>query len=315
MREKKSIFPNKDLKIPLFASLNCSVNLPSVNELSQMFPTLDGELGSVANHFRFDHLVATEENGDLNDQKTPLQNDKQFPTASNEQAVDEEDDDPTISTDYLTSQNDPKSIPHQISEGVISTATKLLEDIINNSEPRHPPETIAEAIKHAPTRHSNLQMQKQFSMHGSESASSIGSLRQIPNITSDSSRFPRRNIEYSRFMSVDQRSISDTEDNVVIESGCMQNKENKTQSCANISCTAPRSPGAIVVKEKYIELPKQMAHMAKSPSKDCYESVEGSKNSTSLTSSSESVSRLSKTERTKPRFTTTKVDESVLKEV
>lgn len=290
-----------------------------MNELSQMFPALDGELSSVA-HFRFDHLVAPAEESsqmvDPNELKTPLQSVKQFPNTSNEQALDEEDDDATISTDCLTTQSDSKSTQHQI----VSTATQLLEDIINNSSPRHPPETIAETMK----RNSNLQIHKQFSLHGSESTSLIGAITQTSNMTSDSvGRFPRRNIEYSRFLSVDQRSISDVEDNVTIESGSMNNKDNKTQSCANISCIAPRSPrspGAIVVKEKYIELPKQVAHMAKSPSKDHCEPVDSSRNSTSLTSSTESVSRLAKSERTKQRFTTTKVDESqlgvsVLKEV
>lgn len=287
-----------------------------------MFPTLDGELGSVANHFRFDHLAATAEEEssqtvDQNELKTPLQNVKHFPSASNDQAPDEEDEDATISTDCLTTRSGSKSMPYQTTEGVVSTATKLLEDIINNSSPRNPPETIAETIKRSP----NIPIHKQFSLHGSESSSLIGSFTQMSHMTSDSaSRFPRRNFEYSRFMSVDQRSISDTEDNVAIEYGSIHNKESKTQSCANISCIAPRSPGAIVVKEKYIELPKQVAHIAKSPSKDHCEPHDGSKNSTTPASSTESVSRLTKPERTKQRFTTTKVDESqlgasVLKEV
>lgn len=34
-----------------------SVNLPSVNEFSQMFSKLDNDLGSVASHFTFDNFT------------------------------------------------------------------------------------------------------------------------------------------------------------------------------------------------------------------------------------------------------------------
>lgn len=288
-----------------------------MNELSQMFPTLDGELGSVANHFRFDNLVATaeenSENADLNEVKTPLQSTKQFPASSSEPA-DEEDDEPTISTDCFSSQIENMMATQPFSDGVVSIATKLLEEVINKSSPKPPPEPITETLKYKTKRSTNLQVKKQSTIHGSESTSSVGSLKQMSNLPLDSAnRFPRRNIEYSRFMSVDQRSISDTEDNVAIESGSMKNTDSKAQSCVDIklSCTAPRSPGAIVVKEKYIELPKQVAHMTTSSSKDLPDSMDYI-NSTSLTSSTESVSRLQKNERVKQRFTTIKVDESQL---
>lgn len=300
--------------------IHFSVNLPSVNELSQMFSTLDGELGSVANHFRFDHLAVTAEEATENmenELKTPLQSTKQFPTSTTEQAQDEEDDEPTISTECSTNQNQIKPII-QHSDGIISTATKLLEDIINKSSPKHRPDPISDTIKSTLTRTTNFQIPKQISLQ-SES-SSVCSLRNNLAASDSVNRFPRRNFEYSRFMSVDQRSISDTEDNVAIESGHMNPKDSKTQSCANIklSCTAPRSPGAIVIKEKYIELPKQRAQNIRTNSSSTEQEPDNPMRSTSLTSSIESVSRLPKT--TKPRFTTTKVDESqlgasVLKEV
>lgn len=295
------------------------MNLPSVDALSQMFPTLDGELGSVATHFRFDHLTATaEESSSLeNDLKTPLQSTKQFPISTTQL---DEDDEPTIST-----ETKPVPIPH--SEGVVSTASILLEDIINKSSPKHRPDPLLDITKCTPPRSTNFQVPKQMSLHGSESTSSVGSLKTnsgVPSEPDSVSRFPRRNFEYSRFMSVDQhdqRSISDTEDNVAIESDYIKPNDNKTsQSCANIklSCTAPRSPGAIVVKEKYIELPKQRAQSVRTNSTSNDKESDTRTRSTSLTSSMESVARLPKT--TKPRFTTTKVDESqlgasVLKEV
>lgn len=292
-----------------------SVNLPSVNELSQMFPKLDGDLGCVTNHFRFDHLVPAEntlENADSIELKTPLQNARQFVAV----APDEEDDEPTLSTDYSAIQSELRPAFQQTSEGVISTATKLLEEVINKSTPKHQTQSLAGSAagspKHTSTLSSNPQMQKQTSLHGSESASSVCSLRTICD------RTPRRHLEYSRFMSVDQRSISDTEDNVAIECSPMRTRGGpKTQSCANIklSCQALRSPGVILVKEKYIELPKQVAQRTNSVG-----IVENLDKSKSVASSTESVTKLPKNGPNKPRFTTTKVDESqlgtsVLKEV
>lgn len=295
--------------------LDFSVNLPSMNELSQMFPKLDGDLSSVTNHFRFDNM--TTENVDPSEAKTPLQATKQFASKSDEQAADEEDDERTLSTDYLTNQIESKS------DGVVSAATKLLEDIINKSTPKQQTEVSTDASM----RTFNFQFQKQTSLHGSQSTVSVASLRQTSNMATPDSfhRFPRRNFEYSRFMSVDQRSISDTEDNVAVDLSVMKNQDsNKTQSCANIklSCNAPRSPGAIVVKEKYIELPKQRAHSIRTSStgNDPLEHGESATRSVSLTSSAECVSKWPKSGSTKRRFTTTKVDESqlgtsVLKEV
>lgn len=286
-----------------------------MNELSQMFPILDGDLGSVANHFRFDHLVASENpcgSIDSSEAKTPLQSAAQFP--GEEQAGDEEDDEPTISTDCLTSQNDLKPNTHDMSEGIVSNATKLLEDIINKSPPKQQIEPFTSISKPTLTRSTNAEMRNQLSFYASESTSSVSSLRTTaPDAIQ---RFPRRNVEYSRFMSVDQRSISDTEDNVANEYGSIKRKNSaKTQSCANIklSCAAPRSPGALLVKEKYIELPKQVAHRTNSSGKDQAETVDNA-------SSMESIARMPKNGANKPRFTATKVDESqlgvsILKEV
>lgn len=295
--------------------MNSSVNLPSVNELSQMFPKLDGDLGSVANHFRFDHLVAPEnpcESIDSSEVKTPLQNPAQFP--GEEQAADEEDDEPTISTDCLTSQMDSNPCTHETSEGIVSTATKLLEDIINKSAPKQQVEPFTNISKHTLTSSTNAEVRKPLSFHGSESTSSVSSLKKTAPDAMH--RFPRRNLEYSRFMSVDQRSISDTEDNVANEYGSIKRKNSaKTQSCANIklSCAAPRLPGALLVKEKYIELPKQVAHRTNSSGRDQAETTDDA-------ASMESVVRMPKNGPNKLRFTTTKVDESqlgvsVLKEV
>lgn len=270
-----------------------------MNELSQMFPKLDGDLGCVTTHFRFDHLVAqdgTSENPDSNDLKTPLQSSKQF---ISEATLDEDDDDATLSTDHLTSQ--------QSSDRIVSTATKLLEEVINKSTPKKLPiEPLADTTN-LTVAHAHVQ--KQPSLHNSESASSV-------TLCDPTQRSPRRNYEYSRFISVDQHSISDTEDNVANEFGSMQKKTStKTQSCQTLSHIGPRSPGAIVVKEKFIELPKHVAHRTNSLG---FESIE---NMHSMAASSESMSKLPKKRSTsRPRFTTTKVDESqlgasVLKEI
>lgn len=285
-----------------------------------MFPKLDGDLGSVTNHFRFDHLVVGEnasENADPNEAKTPLQTSRQFVAVT---APDEEDDELTLSTDCLASPSETTQPMQQISDGIVSTATKLLEDVINNSTPKPQSESLITKSKLSRTRSSNPHMQKQSSLHCSESTSSMYSLKNSSNSTicDTTNRFPRRHYEYSRFMSMDQRSISDTEDNVAIESTPIKRKDGpKTQSCANIrlSCQTPRSPGAIVVKEKYIELPKKVTHRTNSAGLELVENVDISK---SVASSTESVAKLSKNG--KPRFTTTKVDESqlgasVLKEV
>lgn len=281
-----------------------------MNELSQMFPKLDGDLGSVTRHFRFDNLVSTENTMEMADSielKTPLQHSRQFVAV----APDEEDDEPTLSTDCLAIHGESKPAFQQSSEGVISTAKKLLEEVINKSTPKHKCQSLAGSPKHTATRSSNSQMHKQASLHGSESASSVYSLRNSSN-TTICDRTPRRNYEYTRFMSVDQRSISDTEDNVAIEFGSIRQTDgSRARSCANLklSCHAPRSPGAILVREKFIELPKLKAQRTRSV---------GMEQEHNLNESIESVSKVPKNG--KPRFTTTKVDESqlggsVLKEV
>lgn len=43
-----------------------SMNLSSVNKLTQLFPKLDGDLGSVGNHFTFDNLAMSS-----NEMETP----------------------------------------------------------------------------------------------------------------------------------------------------------------------------------------------------------------------------------------------------
>lgn len=272
------------------------MNLPSVNELSEMFPKLDGDLGCVTTHFRFDNLVAGDgasENAAANESKTPLQNSKQFIAES---VHDEDDDEATLSTDCLAKQQSP--------ERVVSTATKLLEDIINNSTPKKQPiEPLADTTNFKLKHTTSPPVQKQASLHNSESASSVTLCE------TNTQRTPRRNYEYSRFISVDHRSISDTEDNVAIEFGSMKKKSNtKTQSCQTLSYLAPRSPGAVLVQEKFIEFPKHVAHRTSSLGY-----VESTENVKSITAFSESMPKLPKKRSlSKPRFTTTKVDESQL---
>lgn len=229
-----------------------------------MFPRLDGDLKLVTSHFRFDHLTITDAD-DSSGIKTPLQNESRpFPIVR--ETLDDEDDETTISclppleNDDFRRQLSPKS------PGIISNAAKVLEDIINNSESGVP------------------SIRKQKSLHESEPQLSLVTLR--------------RNLEFSRFLSVDQRSISDTEDNVNNES-LLNEKKNQTQSCANLrmAYTASHSPGAVVVKEVYIEDPKCSKRNVAAPR------VEG-------VSSTESIGRSAALN--KPRFTTVRIDESKL---
>lgn len=279
--------------------------MPSVNELSQMFPKLDGDLRCVTTHFRFDHLVAADgscvDNPDANELKTPLQNPKQF---IGQATIDDDDDEATLSNDNLAMQ--------QTSDGIISTATKLLEDVIKNSAPKKQhSEPLADTtnFKRFHTTNPLAHVQKQSSLHSTECASSA---TQCDTAQPQTQR--RHNYEYSRFISVDQRSISDTEDNVANEFGSIERKgKSKTQSCQALS--TPRSPGAILVKEKFIEFPKHVAHRTSSLGY-----VENTENAAKpMPASSESMSKLP-TRKNSSRFTTTKVDESqlgasVLKEI
>lgn len=197
---------------------------------------------------------------------------------------------------------------------LVSTAAKVLEDIINKSDINKPATSTND--KAFPQ---NL---KQRSLHGSPLSSNQGSPSKIPKSQSIH-RFPRRNIEFSRFMSMDQRSISDTEDNDQIQDA----DEHKTKSCVNLRLTCtnpaqpPHSPGIVVVKAKFIELPKRVAHsfhgktvassQLKDQRADSANFINDKKPITSMSSSTECV--LMQPSATKPRFITTKVDESQLR--
>lgn len=234
-----------------------------------MFPKLDGDLKSVTNLFRFDHLTITDAD-DSSGVKTPLQNElRSFPIVR--ETFDDEDDETTISTDCL-SPLDHDDFRRQLSPkspGIISNAAKVLEYIINNSESGIP------------------SIRRQKSLHESEPQLSLVTLR--------------RNLEFPRFLSVDQRSISDTEDNINNES-LINQKKNQTQSCANLrmAYTAPHSPGDVVVKEVYIDDPNcGKLNVAALRGEDA--------------SSTESIGRSSSaTVLNKPRFKTVRIDESHL---
>lgn len=236
-----------------------------------MFPKLDSDLSSIANHFRFDHLTITTDtdDADSSDVKTPLQmeHSKQFPIVR--EMMDDEEDEPTISMDYTIEHDDfkpPKS------PGIVSTAAKVLEDIINKSEKRQPGDPI----------------RKQKSLHESESHLSLVTLR--------------RNLEFSRFLSVDQRSISDTEDNVTNDTELDQTNC-KTQSCANLklSCTAPHSPCSIAMRGKYIENSKRVSH-----------SFHGKPTAPMQKDGLVSTSSMDNVIKPNTRFTTVKIDETQL---
>lgn len=235
-----------------------------------MFPKLDGDLKLVTNHFRFEHLTITDTD-DSSGIKTPLQYElRPFPIVR--ETLDDEDDETTISTDCLPplEHDDFRRQISPKSPGIISNAAKVLEFIINNSESGVP------------------STRKQNSLHESEPHLSLVTLR--------------RNLEFSRFLSADQRSISDTEDNVNDES-LLNQKKNQTQSCVNLrmAYAAPHSPGAVVMKEVYIEDPKCDKLNVVAPK------GEGASSTESIGRSSNGIAAPNK-----PRFTTVRIDESQL---
>lgn len=230
-----------------------------------MFPKLDGDLKLMTNLFRYDHLTITTDADDSGGVKTPLQNElRPFPIVR--ETLEDDEDETTISSDCLPplEHDDIRRQLSPKSPGVISNAAKVLEEIISRSESGVP------------------SIRKQQSLHESEPQLSLVKLR--------------RNLEFSRFLSVDQRSISDTEDNANNES-LFNQKKDQTQSCANLRMgyTAPRSPGAVVVREVFIEDPT------------C------AKLNVAVTrGDGTSVRSNSGTAPNKPRFTTVRIDESQL---
>lgn len=143
----------------------------------------------------------------------------------------------------------------------------------------------------------NSRIQKQISLYERGS----GSMTQPDQTCNNNKCSPsaRRNAEFYRFLSVDQRSISDTEDNVLSSQHEWEQRSNRTKSCANlkISCahqSAPHSPGAVLIKEKYIDMPKRVAR-----------SFHGKTDAETT-----DICVPNGQQKTKPRFTTSRVNES-----
>lgn len=277
-----------------------------------MFPKLDGDLTLVVNQFRFDHLGVTDASDSLHG--TEQNHSNEFP------CNDEDEEEPTISNDCLLSVDD--SITNNLNRKenvIVSKATKVLEEIINKADiPKRRSETsLIDSAKNVTSMSSTVR--KQFSLHETSSVTSLINLNK-----ENAEKYPRRNIELSRFLSIDNRSISDTEDNnEASNSGFSNRNDGKTQSCANLklSFAVPHSPGAVVVKEKYIELPKRVTHSFHG--KTAKSSIQ--LNDSTATQINDNTKHCSMSKQsiggvTKPRFTTTIVDEtqlgdSALKEV
>lgn len=254
-----------------------------------MFPKLDGDLSLVAQHFRFDHLT-------VSDDATTTTSTITRTIAA--QTWNEEDDESTLSADV----NPFVESPRKSDEFIVSKATKILEEVIKKAEiPKRRSETSL--IDSARNVSAKRGVRKQISLHES---SSTMSLTTFSHQRSDVDRYPRRNVEYSRFLSIDHRSISDTEDNVA---GCSvalaKGVDTKTQSCANLKLS-PHSPGAVLIKERFIELPKRFARRSLTPSSTS-DNVQFTYDRKVMASTS-----MGSTSTLKPRFITTKVDESQL---
>lgn len=208
-------------------------------------------------------------------------------------------------------------------DSIPTTATRVLEEIINkkvvpktsfdsqktldycvSSSASRPSSSLQTPATPPLLKSPNSRIQRQISMYERES-SSMTQHDQTSNNNLKSSPAPRRNAEFYRFLSVDQRSISDTEDNICSSQHEWEKQSNITKSCANLktSCaaaahqSAPHSPGAVLIKEKYIDLPKRAARSFHGKTdaettNGCLPNGQQQKNN--------------------PRFTTTRVNESAL---
>lgn len=131
-------------------------------------------------------------------------------------------------------------------------------------------------------------------------------------------RIIRRTVGMSRFISVDQHSVSDTEDNALTSLG--ERRTTKTRSCVNLktsstltpSTSGNHYPGTVLVKAKFIELPKRVARSFHGKTPYSKKDVRDKPNSTSTESIFKHVQRPENQALNKPRFTTTKVYESKL---
>lgn len=125
-----------------------------------------------------------------------------------------------------------------------------------------------------------------------------------------------RNIELTRFLSVDQRSISDTEESSSNALLSHENKKFRTKSCANLSSSnsgqlsTPQSPGAVLIKETFIELPKQKVKNFNSSDSPIASTSTSNITSNSILRKDNSINR--RLLLSNPRFKTTRVDESEL---
>lgn len=220
----------------------------------------------------------------------------------------DEDDETTLSTDGVTcieTTRAPEEKP---------TATKVLEEIIKK-------EVAPKAFEKPKISASNLRS-------SSSQINATAPIRSEPNdfdrnyVTelrkSSSIHRLRRSVELTRFMSADQRSISDTEDS----STQVPNQALKTKSCANLELahtninqlTALRSPGAIIVREKFIDFPKKLIRNVENNSCVSIAGRTESRENVVSTNTLDTNGRILARKNTlpNPRFTTTRVDESEL---
>lgn len=258
-----------------------------------MFPKLDGDLSLVAQHFRFDHLTVSDDTT-----STTIATTSRTIAAH---AKDDEDDESTLSADCHSSVD----FARRTDDVIVSKATKILEQVINKAEiPKRRSETsLIDSVRNASAARG---VRKQISLHESGSTMSLTTISHSHQ-RSDVERYPRRNVELSRFLSIDHRSISDTEDNAAGGSAPFaQRADTKTQSCANLKLS-PHSPGAVLVKEKYIELPKRFARRSLTPSSTS-DNMQLAYDRRVLPASAS----MGSTSAMRPRFVTTKVDESRL---
>lgn len=265
-----------------------------------MFPKLDGDLSLVAQHFRFDHLTVS----DANDATTSTTLATRV-TGTQTRSIHDDDEDATLSVDCQT-------ISDTIAKDdfIVSKATKILEEVIKKAEiPKRRSETSL--IESARSASRTRSVRKQMSMHESGSTMSLGA---YSHHKSDIERYPRRNVEYSRFLSIDHRSISDTEDNTATNVQlCTTRGNSKTQSCANLklSPNPSHSPGAVLIKEKYIEPPKRFVR-GRSLTPTTGDNMHVSHSVDRMSASGSTLKISTSGGALKPRFITTKVDESQL---
>ncbi|XP_037050374.1 inositol hexakisphosphate and diphosphoinositol-pentakisphosphate kinase isoform X3 [Bradysia coprophila] len=273
-------------------------------EFSQMFQMLDNELGPESTQFAFDQFRQNSEEKTLVGKSSLIAQDREKTNIDSFEGLDDEEDEPTISNDnYNVHQISPSKKPDSLSDGT-------------NLENVNPFDSQAR-------REGISRIQKQISLCERDDS------RDLKQLTRDVDNFTRRpgsgHIAKRWIDSAPQQTNYVSADNVCntsfyigrspIKNSMIDSADPKTMSCMNLkSCAGPSiSPGAVVVKEKFIETPAPL-RVAKSFHGNTaflkYKCKKSKKLDAGIsTRSSGDITRPASSSDIKHRFVTTKVNE------